>query len=88
VATADATSNDRTTIACVFLWRSPTWTDREKLIGTFALPGGIWTIALAAMFLGSQNGENDPVAIPVLLLLLALQLLGLITLWRRAWISR
>ena len=80
-------------IACYFLWRSPTWTRREKLIGTLAIPGGAWTFFFAVLLLGTTSSANEPApantALTALLIaMIAAQAISLVVLWRRTWIQR
>lgn len=37
-------------VGVVLLWRSRAWTSRDKLIGTFFLPGGVWASAVLVLF--------------------------------------
>jgi len=47
----------------VLLWLSPRWRDRDKLIGTFLLPGGlvlslvIFLFAMGTVWVGSSSGD-------------------------------
>jgi hypothetical protein len=41
------------------LWRSPTWTRSEKLLGTLVLPGGLlWAFSLAPRQVAAPGGVS------------------------------
>jgi hypothetical protein len=45
-------------VGVVLLWRSRAWTTRDKLIGTFVLPGGLFsTVVLVLLALGKPRKE-------------------------------
>jgi hypothetical protein len=50
-------------IGVVLLWLSPTWTAREKLIGTFVVPGGLALPISLMLFTGyTESAAVPPVA--------------------------
>lgn len=70
-------------VGLLLLWNSPRWSPRDKLLGTFALPGGYAGVLYLLMW---PSGFSLPawIGMPVLFLLLATPLASAIVLFRRA----
>lgn len=45
-------------IGVVLLWLSNVWTIRDKLIGTFVLPGGLSIVVFLVFFVGLSSGQS------------------------------